>query len=237
MFLGNPTRRSFSSLLRRANILAGFLLGIAFFLPGSPVHAQAIIATVNGNPITDIDVDERMKLLRVLHQPASRDAALQSMIDDTLKLDETGKYKLKASDAEIGQQISREAVQLKMAPEALMVALEGAGIPEQHIKDHFAADYQFLTLIEAYNKGVEASETQVREELARSGGKSAAGVDYKVNQVIFTIFPSASPAEIAARMKAAEQFRTRFTDCDSGLSAARSMEDVAVRETITRNSL
>jgi peptidyl-prolyl cis-trans isomerase SurA len=208
------------------------------FLPQSQAHAQAIVATVNGDPITDIDISERMKLLRVLHQPATHDDALESMINDQLKLDQTAEFKIKASDSDIGQQISKDAAKLKVAPQALFEALQVAGIPESHFKDHFAAEFQFLLLVEAYNKGVEASETEVRAELAKDGGKAAAGVDYRIRQVIFTVFASsATPEEIEEKMKAAEQLRTRFTDCDSGVSLAQSMDDVAVKDPLTRNSL
>ncbi len=234
----NPSRRqSFSA--RFSMILSlGFLVAAASaLLPVSQARAQAIIATVNGDPITDIDLQQRMKLLRVLHQPATHDAALESMIDDQLKLDETGKFKIKASNSEIGKQISKVAGELKMAPDALFAAIQSAGISEFHFKDHFAADYQFNVLVQAYNKGVEASESQVRAELAKDGGKAAEGIDYKVRQVIFTILDSTNLAATEAKMKAAEQLRTRFTDCDSGLDLARSMEDVAVKELITRNSL
>jgi peptidyl-prolyl cis-trans isomerase SurA len=234
----NPSRRQ-GSLAKFATMLClGFVVTTGcVVLPARPAHAQAIIATVNGDPITDIDLEERMKLLRVLHQPATHDAALESMIEDQLKLDETAKFKIKVSDAEIGQQISKVANQLKMAPQALFDAIQEAGVPESHFKDHFAADFQFNILVQAYNKGVEASETEVRAELAREGGTAAAGIDYRVHQVIFTVLSSEKPADIEAKMKAAEQLRTRFTDCDSGLALARGMEDVAVQEEITRNSL
>jgi peptidyl-prolyl cis-trans isomerase SurA len=44
-----------------------------------PAFAQAIIASINGDPITNIDIDERMKMLRVLHKPATREAAIESL--------------------------------------------------------------------------------------------------------------------------------------------------------------
>jgi peptidyl-prolyl cis-trans isomerase SurA len=238
MIPSNPSRRQSFSAQFSMILSLGFLVAAAsVILPVSQACAQAIIATVNGDPITDIDLEQRMKLLRVLRQPATHDAALESMIEDQLKLDETDKFKIKASTSEIGQQIGKVAGEMKMTPEALLTAIQTVGISESHFKDHFAADYQFNLLVQAYNKGIEASESQVREELAKDGGKGAAGIDYKVQQVIFTILDSTNPAATEAKMKAAAQLRTRFTDCDSGLDLARSTEDVAVKEMITRNSL
>lgn len=214
----------------------GLVAGILFAAP-PPARAQEIIATVNGAPITNWDVAEREKLLRVMHEPASSDDALNSMIDDTLKLGETSKFKISVSDGEIGQQIALEANQLGMSPAALIGEMQRAGISEQHIKDHFSADFEFNLMVQAYNKGVDASEGAIRAELAKDGGKSAAGVDYKLNQIIFTLHGSNVFAEIQGRMKAAEQLRTRFTNCAEGLPIARAMDDVAVKDEIVRNSL
>jgi peptidyl-prolyl cis-trans isomerase SurA len=227
-------------LVRRPTLLAALCaaLGLVLSLSIAPprAHAQTIVATVNGTPITSLDVEQRMKMLRVLRKPASRDAAMQSLIDDNLRLDETSKYKIRASDAEIGQQIAREATHLNMTPEALVAALHGAGVSDSHIKDHFAAAHTFHLLMQAYNKGVEASESQIRAELAKEGGKAAAGMEYGIRQVVFTISPPTSLEKVNNRMHEAEQLRARFTDCASGLPLARGLEDVAVKEEIRRNA-
>jgi peptidyl-prolyl cis-trans isomerase SurA len=212
---------------------------VGIFFAGSCVYApltraQSIVETVNGTPITNIDIDQRMKLLRVLHQPAGRDAALQSVEDDTLKLDETSKFKVRASDTDIGQQIAKAATKLKMSPEALLAAIRGAGVSETHLKDHFASRFTFSMLIQAYNKGVEASEAQVRAELAKESSKGT-DTEYTVHQVVFTLPSAISIEKINNRMHEAEQLRTRFTDCASGLALARGMDDVAVREEVRRH--
>ena len=218
-------------------VCAALLIVMGCFIAAPPVEAQQIIATVNGAPITNWDVTEREKLLHAMHKPNSYDDALNSMIDDTLKLGETDKFKITASNTEIGQQIALEATQMNMAPAALMSAIQQAGVSEQHIKDHFSADFQFNLLVQAYNKGVDASEGAIRAELAKDGGKSAAGVDYKLHQIIFTLHGKNVFEETQVRMKVAEQLRLRFTDCASGLPMARGIDDVAVKDEITRNSL
>ncbi|MGP8231098.1 MAG: hypothetical protein ACLQL2_00310 [Methylovirgula sp.] len=208
-----------------------------FFIAPPRAHAQEIIATVNGDPITSWDVAERQKLLRALRKPASYDDALNSMVDDTLKLGETSKFKITVADGEIGQQIAMEASEMGTSAAALLGAMQRAGVSEQHIKDHFAADFKFNLLVQAYNKGVDASETAIRAELAKDGGKSAAGVDYGLRQVIFTLHGSNVFAEMQARTKSAEQLRTRFENCAEGVPIAQAMDDVAVKDEIIRNSL
>ena len=109
------------------------------------------------------------------------------------------------------------AQDMKLAPEALVEALQHAGVTPDHFKAHFRADLAFNVLVQALNKGVEASEEQVRAELAKQGGKAASGTAYTVRQIIFAIPHSATVASLTERAHEAEQLRGRFTDCDSGL--------------------
>lgn len=211
--------------------------GAVLLLWPPPVRAQEIVATVNGAPITSWDITEREKLLRAMRQPATYDDALNSMIDDLLKLGETQKFKITVSSRDIGQQLAIEANGMHMAPTALMAALQHAGVSEQHIKDHFSADLQFNMMVQAYNKGVDPSEEAIRSEIAKDGGKSAAGIDYKLHQVIFTLHGKNIIAEAQDRIKVAEQLRARFDNCADGLPIARAMDNVAVKDEIIRNSL
>jgi len=56
-------------------------------LPGGPAFAQEIVASINGDPITNIDIDERIKMLRVLRKPATRDAAIRAALGAGPRLD------------------------------------------------------------------------------------------------------------------------------------------------------
>jgi peptidyl-prolyl cis-trans isomerase SurA len=186
------------------------------------VHAQAIITTVNGNPITDLDLGQRMKLLHVLRKPASRDAALQSLINDQLRLQEMALY---------------QANDMKISPDALLGELQRSGVSQAHFKEHFSAVSGFDGLMQAFHKGVEPSETQVRAELAKEGSKATANTEYRIHQVIFIVPSSAnSLAAVKGRMEAAQQLRARFSDCASGLPLARGMDNVAVKDELVRNS-
>ena len=202
-----------------------------------PAFAQAIIASINGDPITNIDIDERMKMLRVLHKPATREAAIESLFTDRLETQEANKFGINPRDSDISQQIVKTAQAMKMAPEALVGAFEHAGVTADHFKAHFSADMGFAVLVQALNKGVEASEDQVRAELAKQGGKAAAGTEYTVREIILAIPRSATAEALTERAHEAEQLRERFTGCDSGLPMARAMNDVTVRDPLIKTSV
>jgi peptidyl-prolyl cis-trans isomerase SurA len=213
--------------------------GIAFCLAlaAGPAFAQTIVASINGDAITNIDIDERMKMLRVLRKPATREAAIESLYADRLEIDETRKFSIVPRDSDISQQITKVAQDMKIAPEALVAALEHAGVSADHFKAHFSADLAFEVLVEALNKGVEASEEQVRAELAKQGGKAAAGTEYTIRQIIFAI-PHSAPAEaLSERAHQAEQLRDQFTSCEGGVPLARAINDVTVRDPLIKTTV
>jgi len=198
--------------------------------------AQAIVATINGDPITNIDIDERMRMLKVLRKPSSRNDALESLYTDRLETREAGRYGVKPKDSDIGQEIVHVAQQMNIAPEALIAGLQGAGVSPDHFKAHFAADLAFGILVNALNKGVEASESEVRKELAKQGGKNAAGTEYSLRQVIFSVPNGASMAVLNERAQEANQLRQRFADCESGEKIIYTLNDVAIRDPIRRTT-
>lgn len=219
--------------LAQAALLSALWLGFG----EKPVQAQAIVASINGDPVTNIDIDERMKMLRVLHKPAGRDAALESLFTDHLETDEARKFGIIPRDGDITQEITRVAEEMKIAPGVLTEELQHAGVSADHIKAHFGADLAFTVLVGALNKGVEASEEQVRAELAKQGGKAASGTEYTLRQVIFAIPHSASVESLQARGHEAEQLREQFSSCENGVPMARAMTDVTVRDPLVKTGV
>ena len=60
--------------------------------------------------------------------------------------------------------------------------------------------------------------------------------EYKLRPVLFLVPRGAAPTAFEARKKEAEALRARFQSCEEGLRSAMALPDVAVRETITRQS-
>ncbi len=199
--------------------------------------AQVITTTVNNQPITNIDIEQRIKMLRVLRKPATPETALDSLIDDHVESDEVKKYQVRPSDADISHEIVRVAGEMKIDPNALVAELEHAGVSADHYKSYFGTKFSFYLLVQALNKGIEASETEVRAELEKEGGKTAAGVEYSVRQIILPLPANASQSLVEARSHLAEQIRTRFSDCASGVPMIQAMDDAVIKPALSRTSL
>ena len=198
---------------------------------GAPALAQAVVASVNDDPVTNVDIEQHMKILRVLQKNPTREAALESIYETRLKLMEVSKYKVTPGDQEIGWALGITARAMKTDPQALLAALQRAGVTDDQWKQKWKAEAGWMQLIRALNRSLEASETEVRAELAKSGANKSA--EYTMRQVILVV-PNGASAE--GRLAEATQLRTRFTDCTSGLQLVAAFRDTAVKEPVTRSA-
>ena len=215
-------------------VAAALLASASCMSLAAPARAQQLVATVNDSPVTNFDVEQRAKLNRVLRLPTTREALLEGIYEDRLKLAETKKYGMQPSEQDAMGMIGRTAAQLKTQPQILYASMQKAGVSADAIKEHFGASYAWSAYVRTLNKTLDVSQTQIRAELAKKGSKG--GADYSIRQIVFIVPTSASPAILQNRMREAEGLRNRFTDCAAGSQLARQLPDVAVKEAITRSS-
>ena len=98
------------------------ILAIALFMlfasaPMQSAQASKIKAVVNGAVITDFDVAQRQRLVRLLsggRRSIGTTAALNILIDDKLKLFEARRRNMTATDSEIDSAINNMALNSKM---------------------------------------------------------------------------------------------------------------------------
>ncbi len=229
------TRRPAASRAFLAGVAVTALTGAIVGLPSRPALAQAIALSVNGDPVTSVDLEERMKLLRALHRPATRDAAIESMVSDRLKNHEASRFGITIKDNEIGEAVQRVAKKEKITTQQLQADLSKSGVTPAHYIGFFKAELGYYILVKALNKGVEASEITVRDELAKEKVKGAI-TNYTLRQVVFTIEPGGGPDAVTAAVKGATTLKERFTSCSTGIPYAKSLPGVAVREQLKRSS-
>ena len=198
--------------------------------------AQAIVASVNGDPITSVDVEQRMKLLRAFHKPATRDAAIESMVADRLKAREASRFGVAIKDDEVSEELQILAKKMKISSQQLAADISRAGVSQNHATNYLKSELGYSVLIRALNKGVEASEIAVRQELTKEKSKGGGVTTYTIRQVVFTLTPGEGVEALTASVKEAEALRTRFSDCSTGIPYAKTLPGVAVRDKLTRNS-
>ena len=92
--------------------LTAAIVAVALALP---CVAQAqVVVIANGSPITELDIQQRTKIIRQSTRKApSRKDVIQELIDDRLKIAKAKYYGLEVSDKEVEKAIGRIAEQNK----------------------------------------------------------------------------------------------------------------------------
>ncbi len=220
----------------RAALLAGMTMLACAGSAALPVpaSAQAVVTAVNGDPITTFDVDEYTKILRLERKPASRAQALEAVVEDRIKYDEARHWGIDGSDADIGTTLTKVATSVKMDSQSFSEAATKAKIDLDTIRNHLRAMAAWDNMVRARNKGIGATDEEINAEIAK--GHVDTVTKYRLQQVIFVLPANPAPAVVESRIQQARALRNRFDGCDTGLQLARSLPDVAVKESMSRES-
>jgi len=218
--------------------LAGALFVLALAAPSVSRAQVAVIA--NGLPITEYDIQQRMKLVASsTHKPPSRQEVINELIDDRLKLSRAKYYGFEIGNDEVENAFNGMATRQHITPQQFSQVLEHAGISPNTIKARIRAELTWQQLIRGkYNASLQVGDSDIANALKErnESDKPTAGYVYTLYPVTIVIPRGSGEAIIAAKRGEAENLRGRFSSCNEGLALARSLRDVAVREPINRSS-
>ena len=201
--------------------------------------AQHVVLIVNGEVITDYDIDQRTKFNTLsTHKTPPRQDVIEELIDEKLKVQIARRYKLDITDNDVDSSYADMAKRMHLTADQLTQTLAQNGIDAKTLKARVRADLNWQYIIRGkFQSSLQVSEKSVLDEIEtqkKSDGGDV-GYDYTLRPILFVV-PRGNTALQESRRKDAEALRARFSTCDTGLLFARSLRDVAVREPITKNS-
>src|SRR4051794_13129923 len=101
----------------------------------SPSRAQNIVVMVNGDPITDFDIEQRSKLDLLTTQKApARQDVINELIDDRVKMKEGKKYGVDPGVSDINGSYEGMAQRMRLTPDQLTKSLESKGVRPETLK-------------------------------------------------------------------------------------------------------
>ena len=232
-------RLSMTFLERRCALPAGLTLVVAAHLVyATPACAQQIVARVNGEPITAVDLAQRTRLIQSsTHKVPTRQEALDELIDEQLKLQTGRRYRLEVSDADVESVFLNMAQRMRANSEQFVQALGQAGISATALKRKIRADLMWQQIVRGkFQPSLQIRDRDVAAVLdSRRKDGNAVAYEYTLRPILF-IVARGSGGDLESRRREAEGLRNRFTNCDDGLRLARGLRDVAVRDAITKTS-
>jgi peptidyl-prolyl cis-trans isomerase SurA len=224
--------------------LSAFILGCgaALILMGSwsPVHAQVVVM-VNGEPITNYDIEQRSKLLMLsTHKPPDRQQVIDELIDEKVKIREGKKFGIDPSASDVDQSYASMSGRMHITAEQMTKSLEGQGIRPDTLKSRLKAEMVWSNLVRGrYKESLQINEKEVAAAVQEKGGDDkpdTQAFQYKMQPIVL-IVPRGSAADaVETRKKEAEALRARIQTCSEANSFFKSMRAAIIRETVVKTS-
>jgi peptidyl-prolyl cis-trans isomerase SurA len=207
----------------------------------SQAQAQNAVVVVNGDPITNFDIEQRMKLntLSGGGKGASRQEATEELINDRVKIKEGKKFSLDMSAADIETQYAAMGARMRLTTDQLNKVLEGRGIRPDTLKARLKADYIWSQLVRGrYGQSLIVGEKDIASaiEVKGDGKESSGSFEYKMRPVVLFVARGAPQSQIDLRKKDAETLRARVQSCEQAESTFRAMRDGVIRDLVTKTS-
>src|SRR5215213_7115013 len=214
---------SSSTSLRRISsrvLLASLTLAGAMLL-GQPSARAQVVAVVNGEPITAVDIAQRTRLIQM----------------STLKIPLSKRYIADVPKRDIENAYANIARRTGMTTAQFSKMTAQAGITPEALKSRIHADFVWSQIVRGKFQGsLQVGEKEVEVKMQASNKEGPANYEFKLRPILFLVPRGAAPTAFEARKREAEALQGRFQSCDEGLRTAMALPDVVVRETITRQS-
>jgi peptidyl-prolyl cis-trans isomerase SurA len=206
----------------------------------TPGHTQEVVALVDGEPITSLDLEQRMKFIQMSTQKApQRKEALDGLVDEILEVKEAHRFGIDVPDSEVDNSFANVARNMSADVQKLTEMLAKGGASAATLKHKLRAELAWSALVRGrYKSSLEVADSDVdaQLDLHKPDQKDQVGYEYVLRPVLF-IVPRGSPDTVLeARKRDADTLRARFQSCADGIPFARALSEVAVRDQVTKFS-
>ncbi|MFO1131936.1 MAG: SurA N-terminal domain-containing protein [Hyphomicrobiales bacterium] len=229
--------------LTSAAVFAGLIACSPLLLPTALAQSPTIVAIVNDQPITELDLTQRIALLEIMDDVPrggiDKKKALNQLIDQAVKTQEAKRYNLLPSDAELDDRIKRLAQGLKLSVDQLYAKLAAKGISKTTFTDYVKAGMAFNRIMQGkYGQQVKATDAEIDAKMAEvksSIGKEEAKIlsDPRMKPItVYTLMEIMLPVDgndpmlLQSRAIEAAQVMQRLKSCDGLKAASEGVFDV-----------
>jgi peptidyl-prolyl cis-trans isomerase SurA len=202
--------------------LIGFTLLVA-----TPAGAATVKISVNGTPITDVQISQRLALMKLENRSGAK-AAQDELVNEALELQEAKRLGFTISEGDIDNAVLQLARNMKVSNSNLEKILTERGVPMSTLRDRLKANIAWNKVsATAISARVSVSEADIDKE-AKAKLTAANSYDYILKEVLF-LTVKGGPS-VASRTAQANQYRKAFKGCDAAVQESLSYTDAAVRD-------
>jgi peptidyl-prolyl cis-trans isomerase SurA len=214
----------------------------------TPCYAQTVAVMVNGEPITDFDVDQRTKLdFLSTHKASTRQQVIQELIDEKLKIREAKQYSVDPGSNDIDAAYGQMASRMRLSSDQLSQMLEAQHIRPDTLKKRIRSEMVWTALVRGrFKESLQVGEKEVnaaagapgevKDEKDDKDKTDTESFEYKMQPIVLIVPKGATPAAIELRRKEAETLRGRIQTCDEANALFKSMQNAAIRDIVVKTS-
>jgi peptidyl-prolyl cis-trans isomerase SurA len=203
-------------------------------------RSQEVAVLVNGVPITELDIQHRLKFIEMsTHKTPTRQAVISDLVDEILELREAKRYTIDPPDSDVDQAYANVASNMGVDAQKLTQILVNGGASEDTLKHRLRAQIAWTSLVRGrYKSSLEIPDSDVEAQLQlhKPEDTKQVGYEYALRPITLVV-PHGSPdAAYEARKRDADALRARFANCADGVPFTRGLPEVAVGEPIIKTS-
>jgi peptidyl-prolyl cis-trans isomerase SurA len=226
------------SLVR--SLAAGSAVALAMLAgSASPLPAQSVACMVGGEPITSLDIEQRTKLIFLTtRKPAPKQEVIDELINEKVKIKEAKRFGVDPTASDIDQAYSGMSQRMRLTPDQLTKSLESQGVRPETLKARLRADMVWGSLVRGrFKESLQVGEKDV-DAAAQQGGEATQteAFEYKLQPIVLIVPRGSAQSAIDLRRKEAESLRERVQTCEQANSYFKSMQNAAIRDTVTKTS-
>ncbi len=222
------------------SLIAGCAIVLGLLTSGaSPLAAQTVAVMVNGEPITNYDIEQRTKLnFLTTHQQMSRQDVINELISEKVKVKEAKKFGVDPGTSDIDEAYAGMSSRMRITVDQLTKTLETQGIRPDTLKARLKAEMVWTSLVRGrYKESLQVGEKDVAA-MAQEGGEAiqSEALEYKMQPIVLIVPRGSAPTAIELRKKEAENLRERVTTCEQANAYFKTMQNAAIRDSVTKTS-
>lgn len=176
--------------------------------PAAPAQqVEGIAAVVNDEPITTLDVRDRMRLIisSAGIQPDEetlgriQEQAIRGLIEETLQLQQAREFEVDVNEAEVDESIADLAARNGATVEEITSDLAASGISIETLRRQMRAEIAWQILVSGrYRSRIRISDTQIDTTLQREAA-AASQEQYRLAEILVEIRPNEGGEEAAVQ--------------------------------------
>jgi len=227
-----------TALARPARIVLVLAFAAVFGAADLAAQSFSIAVTVNDEPISAWDVEQRVKFYQATGQGGKgaeslRKRATDELIEELLIGQEARRVGVSVDEQRVRDAINERLQPLQRSYAQFKQYLAGQGVDIVTLENQLRSQLAWASVIaQTYRSQVSIADTDIEEAVGRIDGEDEAEAEevFALQRIVLEVPDGAGDAAIVQRMEEAEQIRQQFIDCERNKSALKRLTAVSIEE-------